>query len=101
MIQQYKGTVMSREENDLQTHVELCAERYKRLEEKFEMVEVRIDKIETGLSDLKSTTQRNLTEIKELINTRMGSSYQAIIGGCATVIVALIGFLGYLITHSS
>jgi chromosome segregation ATPase len=90
---------MSKEETDLATHVELCAERYARLEEKFATVEHRIDKLEAALGEFKSTTQRNLTEIKDLITTRMGTSYQAIIGGCATVIVSLIGFLGYILTH--
>jgi len=90
---------MSREETDLATHVELCAERYARLEEKIELVEVRMDKLHNDFSNFKNDNQRNLSEIKDLINNRMGTSYQAIIGGCATVIVALVGFLGYLLTH--
>ena len=75
-------------EADLNTHIELCALRYKGIEEKFDSVEKRLDRINDDLSD-----------IKQILDKKSSATTTAIISAGGAIIVALIGFLGYLLTH--
>jgi len=90
---------MSQEENDLATHVEICAIRYKRIEEKFDDIEQRISKIENQVSDLKTQTQQGFSEIKVLLERQNSSKQTTLITTVGTIIVAVIGVIGYLITR--
>jgi len=90
---------MSKEETDLATHVEICALRYQGIQDKIEKVETKLSSLDNELREFKEATTVNLNEIKDLIGKRMSQSYQNIIATAGTVIVALIGFLGYLLTH--
>jgi predicted nucleic acid-binding Zn-ribbon protein len=90
---------MSKEETDLATHVEICALRYQGIQDKIEKVENKLSSLDNELREFKEATTVNLNEIKDLIGKRMSQSYQNIIASAGTVIVALIGFLGYLLTH--
>ena len=94
-----KETAVSKEETDLATHVELCSWRYKNIEEKFETLDARFDKLETEVKEIKASASKGFSDIKELIEKRNNSSHTALITAAGTVIVSLIGFLGYLITH--
>jgi len=42
------------EKQNLEAHVELCAERYKSLEDKLDNLEQRMDKLETHMVDIKN-----------------------------------------------
>ena len=67
------------EKENLEAHVELCAERYRRLEEKFENLEGKIVEVSSDLSTLKTSMSKdNKVVIKTLIAT------------AGTIIVALI-----------
>jgi len=89
---------MSREESDLATHVELCAVRYKGIEDKFNDVENRLTKIENDLGALKHQTQEGFSEIKLLLERQNSSKQVQIIATFGTIITAILAFVGYLIT---
>jgi hypothetical protein len=67
------------EKENLEAHVELCAERYRRLEEKFETLEGRLDVLAVDLGDIKSDINR---DNKVIIRT--------LIGTAGTIILALV-----------
>ena len=79
---------MSRETEDLDTHVALCALRYQAIQDKFAAVDARLDNID-----------RNLTEIKDMINRQRDAKFNTMVTTAGTVIVALLGVLGYLIVQ--
>ena len=76
------------EKKSLETHVELCAQRYKYLEEKLETVEqtvINLNAVVREVHDMvQSMSQRNTDR---LINWGIG------------IIVSLVGAVGYLLTH--
>lgn len=76
------------EKKSLETHVELCAQRYKYLEEKLETVEqtvINLNAVVREVHDMvQSMSQRNTDR---LINWGVG------------IIVFLTGIVGWLITH--
>lgn len=88
---------MSREETDLATHVEICAIRYKGIEEKFDDVESRLSKIETDVNDIKVQTQQGFSEIKLLLERQNSSKQIQLIATFGTIVTAVLAFVGYLI----
>mgnify|MGYP003342094459 FL=1 len=90
---------MITEQTSLEMHVELCAERYGRLEEKFKIVEHRLDQLHDDFSAFKAENQRNLSEIKSLLSSAKDEKFKIMVTSTATVIVGLLGLLGYVITH--
>jgi hypothetical protein len=76
------------EKKSLETHVELCAQRYKYLEEKLETVEQTVINLNTVVREvhdmIQAMSQRNTDR---LINWGVG------------VIVFLTGIVGWLLTH--
>mgnify|MGYP003339769212 CR=1 FL=1 len=83
----------------LNTHEAVCAERYSHLEGKMKTIDERLDTLEAEIKDMKSSTSKGFAEIKELIEKRNNSSHTSLITTAGTIIVALIGFLGYLLMH--
>lgn len=90
---------MSQEEKDLATHVEICAIRYKGIQEKFDGVETRITKLEADISALKSTMQTGFSEIKLLLEKQSNSRTIQVIATIGTVAAAILAVIGYVITH--
>ena len=90
---------MSHEETDLSTHVSLCDLRYKQLEQRLNGVESRLSKIEADMSSLKASTQQGFSEIKLLLEQRHTIKQTQILASAATVIVALIGLIGYILVR--
>jgi hypothetical protein len=76
------------EKKSLETHVELCAQRYKYLEEKLEAVEQTVINLNTVVREVhdmvQAMSQRNTDR---LINWGVG------------IIVFLTGIVGWLLTH--
>jgi hypothetical protein len=91
--------VVSREEQDLQTHVEICALRYEGIQNQMKNIDERFDRVEVELKDLAVSTNKNLGEIKTLITAAKDEKFKTVITATSTVVVALLGMLGYLITH--
>ena len=80
-------------------HVELCAERYGRLEEKFKTVEDRLDQLHDDFHDFKNENQRNLGEIKSMLSNAKDEKFKIMVTSTATIIVGLLAMLGYVVTH--
>jgi len=91
---------MTQEETDLSTHVSLCHLRYQQLEHRLNGVETRLVKIEADMSALKASTQQGFSEIKLLLEQRNTSKQTQILASAATIIVALIGLLGYILVRT-
>jgi len=83
----------------LNTHEAVCAERYAGIETRMKVIDERFDKLEAEVKDLKDSTTKGFAEIKDLIEKRNNSSHTALITTAGSVIVALVGFLGYLLMH--
>ena len=74
------------EKKSLEAHVELCAERYKFLEEKLESVEEKIVQVVASVADVKSAVGKMAEKNNDrLINWGIG------------IIVFLVGTIGYLL----
>ena len=59
-----KIKVVSGEAENLQLHVELCAERYNRMEEKFSGLENRLEYLQRDFSDFKDKADSNFNDLK-------------------------------------
>lgn len=76
------------EKKSLEAHVELCAERYKNLDERLCSLDDRMGKIETLI-----------TEVKAAIASAPNESNKTLIAIGTTVFGALIGVIGTLVVH--
>lgn len=76
------------EKKSLETHVELCAQRYKYLEEKLENVEQTVINLNAMVREVHDMVQNMSTKQNDrLINWGIG------------IIVSLAGTVGYLLTN--
>jgi len=76
------------EKKSLEAHVELCAERYRYLEEKLDSLEAR--SIENN---------KMISDIKSMVQTVVNKRNDQIISWGLGIIVALSGVIGWLVTH--
>jgi hypothetical protein len=76
------------EKKSLEAHVELCAERYRYLEEKLDSLEAR--SIENN---------KMISDIKIMVQTVVNKRNDQIISWGLGIIVALGGVIGWFITH--
>ena len=83
----------------LNEHEKICSLRYAGIETKMSQIDKKFDRIETDIKEIRDASLRGFGEIKELIEKRQNASHTAIITSAGAIIVALIGFLGYLLTH--
>jgi CII-binding regulator of phage lambda lysogenization HflD len=90
---------MSQEETNLAAHVEICALRFKGIEEKMTNLEKRLNKVEDTLTDLKTQTQTGFTEIKVLLERQNSNRHTTMITVIGSIVVAVISVIGYLITR--
>ena len=84
------------EKENLEAHVELCWQRYQRLQERISSVE---DKVDSLSGDVKEMRYEYLREIKELREENLKGSRSvktAIITSSATVIAGLIGLVAMI-----
>lgn len=89
---------MSQEETNLAAHVEICALRFKGIEQKMENLEKRLDKVEDTLTSLKTQTEQGFTEIKLLLERQNTNRYTTLLSVIGSIVVAVVGVVGYLIT---
>lgn len=87
------------EKSSLDAHVTLCAERYRRLEDKFAVLEVRLEKLSDEVGAMKTKQQEDMEEIKTLIQQGSDNRFKAIVAGSATIVAALISALAYVISR--
>lgn len=74
------------EKKNLETHVELCAERYKLLESKLETVEEKV----IGLESV-------IREVHDMVAAFANKRNEQIISWGAGTIVTLLGIVGWLV----
>jgi hypothetical protein len=75
------------EKTNLEAHVELCAERYEKLETKLETVEKKVEQLETHIIDIKQT----------LAGAGDRQSKQLIAIGTAVISVLITGLITVLV----
>jgi prefoldin subunit 5 len=76
------------EKKSLETHVELCAQRYKYLEEKLEAVEQTVSNLNTVVREVHDMVQfMSQKNTDRLINWGVG------------IIVSLVGLVGWLLAQ--
>lgn len=90
---------MSQEEKDLATHVEICAIRYKAIEERYDAIDERLTKVEIEVAALKSTVQSGFADIKLLLEKQSNTRTIQLIATFGSIAVAVIGVMGYILTH--
>lgn len=88
------------EKDNLETHVTLCAERYRRLEDKFDVIETRLDRVVEEITAMKSKQDADMAEIKKLIQSSSDVRFKALIAASGTIIAALISALAYILTRT-
>ena len=76
------------EKKSLEAHVELCAERYRYLEEKLDSLEAR--SIENN---------KMISDIKSMVQTVVNKRNDQIISWGVGIIVTLVGALGWSAAH--
>lgn len=90
---------MSQEEKDLATHTAICAIRYQGIEDKFNVIERRLNKVEADINTFKTEMQEGFSEIKLMLERNNNNRQIQLIATVGSVVVAVIGVIGYLITH--
>ena len=83
----------------LSTHEQVCAERYKAIEGRMDNIESRMDALSADVKELKSTNDRQFNEIKSMLSGAKDEKFKTMVTVAGTVIVALIGLMGYIVTH--
>ncbi|CAB4135299.1 hypothetical protein UFOVP646_11 [uncultured Caudovirales phage] len=92
-------TQIDKTEARLNTHELLCLERYKALETRMDSIESRVDIISADVKELKQTNDRQFTEIKTMLTAGKDEKFKTMVTVAGSIIVGLLGLLGYLITH--
>lgn len=78
------------ERENLEAHVDLCAERYRVLEEKLDRIEEKFERIEKALADMAN---------KQVVDSK--SNNKVLIGAAATVIAGLLSTIVLLLLNSN
>ena len=75
------------EKRSLEAHVDLCAERYKNLDEKLGSFEKRMDKFEQHLVDIKESIGRTGSDGSKTIITIGTAVFTALLTGFVTLLL--------------
>lgn len=84
------------ERKSLEAHVELCAERYQKLDEKLDTLERRVSDLEKKLEAKIDLVEVSLDEIKTMIIKMQDQRNNQLIKwgiGIITTLISVIGFL--------
>jgi hypothetical protein len=79
--------------------VDLCELRYQQLEDRMDRVEKRLDSVISDMASLKLSNDRQFNEIKSMLSGAKDEKFKTMVTVAGTIIVALLGTMGYLITH--
>ena len=94
-----ESKMLPSENDDLNLHVSLCEERYKALEKRLDGLEARLTKVEDQITSLKKEVASGFGDLKLLIEKQNNARTIQLIATFGTIAVAVIGLLGYIITH--
>jgi hypothetical protein len=86
-------------ESRIDTHELLCIERFKAIETRMDSIESRVDSISADVKELKQTNDRQFSEIKTMLTAGKDEKFKTMVTVAGTIIVGLLGVMGYLITH--
>jgi predicted nucleic acid-binding Zn-ribbon protein len=75
------------EKKSLEAHVELCAERYKNLDDKLQNLDNRMGKLEELILDIKNSVSLSPNESNKTLITIGTAVVAALIGGLITLVV--------------
>lgn len=92
-------TQIDKTKAQLDTHEEICALRYSQITERFVNIEVRFDRIETDIREIKDSTQDHFDEIKKLISAQQNEKFRTIIVTAGSIVVGLLSLLGYIVVN--
>jgi hypothetical protein len=90
---------MATERDNLEIHVDLCELRYKQLDDRMTRVESKVTEINRDLQDFKGEMRQGFDEVKSMLTAAQDQKFTTIIASASGIIVALLGMLGYIITH--
>jgi hypothetical protein len=90
---------MSQEETNLATHTEICAIRYKGIEEKMEDLDKRLTKMEDKVSSIKTSMESGFADIKLLLEKQSNARTIQLIATAGTIGAAVVALVGYIYTH--
>ena len=85
------------EKKSLEAHVELCAERYKNLDDKLDTVEKRVAEVEHKLEAKITAVEQMLDEIKDMIVKMQHHRNNQLITWGSAVIASLISAIVFLV----
>jgi phage shock protein A len=85
------------EKKSLEAHVELCAERYKNLDDKLDTVEKRVAEVERKLEAKITAVEQMLDEIKDMIVKMQHHRNNQLITWGSAVIASLISAIVFLV----
>lgn len=87
------------ERDSLELHVDLCHLRYQQLEHRVTSLEKKIDTVAAELKEFKKENEENFADIKKMLTNAKDEKFKVMVGAASTVIVGLLGLLGYVILH--
>lgn len=87
------------ERTNLETHVDLCELRYQQLGDRMDRVEQRIDNINSELKQVKSEMTQGFDEIKIMLTQAKDEKFKTLVVTTGSIIVALLGLLGYIVVN--
>jgi hypothetical protein len=90
---------MATERDSLEIHVDLCELRYKALEDRMTRIEQKVQDISTDVQDFKEEVRRGFGEIKDMLTVAKDEKFKTVIMTAGSVIVGLLGLLGYIVVH--
>jgi hypothetical protein len=90
---------MATERDSLEIHVDLCELRYKALEDRMTRIEQKVQDISIDVQDFKDEVRRGFGEIKDMLTLARDEKYKTIVMTAGSIIVGLIGLLGYIVVH--
>jgi chromosome segregation ATPase len=87
------------ERESLELHVDLCHLRYQQLEHRVTTLEKKIDTVSEEVKELATNTQQGFDDIKKMLSKNNDERFKVMITTTGTIIVGLLGLLGYVILH--
>ena len=92
-------TTIDSTEARLSTHEAVCAERYAGLERRMTTIDEKFIKLEGEVKELKETTSKGMGEIKTMLQQAKDEKFKTLVTVTGTIIVALLGAMGYIVSH--
>ena len=85
------------EKQNLEAHVDLCAERYRVLEEKVNNIENRLHNIETGVTQMREEGIREFSKMREEMIRANATTNKIMMGTGGTVLAGLLTLVATLL----